>query len=217
MRTPAIMMIDEAAGPYPEMRHSDNWRVIRYNPTMAEAMQWVFRKHPQAQFYGWLSDDLEPRTPGWDVALIETAGEWFMAHCNDLHLSGIPQICMGVLSGAMCWGGELVRTVGWWALPGVRQGGIDDAWVHMFARLLNLKRYRPDVVVEHMTYLNGKRPRDATDNRIRDGVNYIDADLAHYWRWRHGGEPERIVQRVVQRMMAAGYDLSDPQFVPILP
>lgn len=212
MTSPAILLIDERGGEYPPMRYSSNWLEVRMKVDMADAMQWAFTTNPTASFYGWVADDMIPRTQQWDRELIMTAGEWYMAHCNDLDLALNPNIMEGVLSGAMCWGGNLVRTVGWWALPGVQQGGIDDAWIHMFKRLFNLKRYREDVVVEHFHYNNGKRDVDKTDDRIRDGIEYINNDLATFSRWRASSSPVDLVLKVRHAMRLAGYNLNSPEF-----
>lgn len=217
MSTPGCILVDTRDERYPNLRHGDNWFITEQPLDMAEAMEWCFHTFPEEKFYGWMSDDLVPRTSRWDQQLVHAADRWFMTHCNDLHLSLHHNIMIGVLSGAMCWGGELVREVGWWALPGVKQGGIDDAWVHLFGRLFGLKRYLDDVVVEHITYLNAKRPRDKTDNRTREGIAYIEQDLQLYHQWKGGPEPQAIVDRVRYRMIAEGYDLSRKEFIPLLP
>lgn len=82
----------------------------------------------------------------------------------------------------MCWGGELVRTVGWWALPGVKQAGIDTAWTAI-VQPLGLARYTPQVICEHMNYRTGKRPLDETDSWFRKGINYIQKDIDFRDAW----------------------------------
>jgi len=216
MKSPAILFIDERGGEYPKMHYGTNWTEIRMKADMAEAMQWAFITNPVASFYGWVADDMIPRTIFWDTELIMTAGNWCISHCNDLDLALNPAVRNGVLSGAMCWGGDLVRTVGWWALPGVQQGGIDDAWIHMCARLFNLKRYRDDVVVEHFHYNNKKREYDETDERFRDGKWYIQDDLVRFEEWKRSSAPAEHVITIKHKMRLAGYNTGAPEFIPEL-
>jgi hypothetical protein len=48
---------------------------------------------------------------------------------------------------------------------------------------LGLCRYRQDVVVEHKHYRTGKRATDQGDSWVRDGVNYVQADIDTRDRW----------------------------------
>lgn len=68
-------------------------------------------------------------------------------------------------------------------MPGVIQGGIDTAWTDLITPL-DLHRYLPDVVVEHLNWRTGKRPQDQVDDWTRDGDNYIDRDLVVKQQWR---------------------------------
>ena len=124
----------------------------------------------------------------------------------------------------MCWGGDLVRAVGWWALPGVYQGGIDDAWIHLAHRVFDVKKYVPDVIVEHMSYRNAKRPKDYTDEWIRSpeiqawvdggrigpapaGEAYLDRDMATFNNWRGSLEPYVLGLKIKDALRSAGYDV----------
>jgi hypothetical protein len=160
MSTPGIAFLDGCH--YPGFRLPQNWIMFRSaeNVGVGAAMQWFLRHLPNVPFYGWLADDFVPQTPFWDRRLIEAAGDRFMAFGNDLYPRDfVPQH----LTSAFAIGGELVRAVGWFSPPGLRQAGIDSAW-NQIGRRFGLMRYLHDVVVAHEHYSVGKRPKDATDN-----------------------------------------------------
>lgn len=184
MTSRGVVMIDVRAGDY-RLHAPNNWEVMRGTWDMADCMRHVYYVWPDEQCYGWLSDDLRPKTEGWDKTLEAAAGDWAIAHCRDLCLSEHLHSRERNMCGAMCWGGDLIRAVGWWAPNFTRQGGIDDTWVHLWRNKLNNQlAYCADVLVEHISWRNGKREPDATDNHVRDGVDYIAQDFAAmraYW------------------------------------
>ena len=204
MTSSATLIIDTRAGAYPGIRAAKNWAVLRIPSDMADTMRIVFDLNPDAPFYGWLADDLIPITKGWDKKLEAAAGRWNLADCEDHYLASNKHVdgCPTDLSGAFCWGGDLVRAVGWWALPGVRQAGIDDAWIFI-SRGLGVRRHCPDVIVEHLNWRTGKRHEDATDNWIRDGVAYVQEDLNLSSAWCHSGDRHAVVDRVADMMRQA--------------
>lgn len=188
MTSPGVVYVDEDDGSY-RLKLPRNWTMHR-EPRwvgLQGSMQWCLRSYPSASAYGWLADDTRPRSRGWDKILEGAAGNWNIAYARDLWFSENPgereQLEGGFnLSSGLCWGGTLVRKVGWWALPGVIQAGIDTAWLDI-TRPLGLTRYRHDVIVEHLNWRTGKRPYDDTDRWDKDGSNFIEKDLAVKDRW----------------------------------
>jgi hypothetical protein len=206
MTSKAILWVDETVDEYRDIRLPSNWSVIyrkRWGG-IGGAMRWVFEKYPHASHYGWLADDAFPRTEHWDKRIEEAAGEWHLATGQDLYVSEIPAYLSMLFKGEdfgapMCWGGKLVRAVGWWSLPGVRQAGIDTAWSAV-VKPLGLFRYDPEVICEHKNYRTGKRPEDATDSWIRKGVNYIQADINFRDEWARSADLDDTIQRVRNAM-----------------
>jgi hypothetical protein len=202
MTSPGVVYVDETVDEYRNLRLPKNW-TIHHEPvwgSLQASMQWAFQRFPDATQYGWLADDNHPRTPGWDKQLEAAAGDWNLAYANDgwnsLSGNGEELFRNGHdLSSGLCWGGKLVRTVGWWALPGVRQAGIDTAWTEI-VRPLNLHRYLPDVTVEHWNWRSGKRPFDQGDDWVRDGVDYISADIATRNQWVASEDYQATLERV---------------------
>lgn len=191
MTSPGVVYVDEDTGLYDNLRLPANWRIHKEPAwgSLGASMGWAYRTFPHASSYGWLADDTVPRTNGWDKNLEQAAGDWCLSHANDLWLASNPfnlgELQEGDnLSSGLCWGGKLVRSAGWWALPGLVQAGIDTAWCAIVGPL-DLIRYQGEVVVEHKHYSTGKRPRDAGDSWVRDGDEYIKADLVfrNDWVW----------------------------------
>jgi hypothetical protein len=86
--------------------------------------------------------------------------------------------------------------VGWWALPGVRQAGIDTAWTDI-CRPLGLFEYLHDVVVEHKNWRTGKRPYDEGDNWEREGHDYITDDVHAKMLWETSEDYRQVLDRLV--------------------
>jgi hypothetical protein len=200
MTSPGVVYVDEDTGLYDKLRLPFNWRIHREPVwgSLQASMQWVYRQYPRATQYGWLADDTVPRTNGWDKELEASAGDHAFSHARDLwNTEGSQDEFENGLdmSAGLCWGGELVRAAGWWALPGVRQAGIDTAWLAILAPF-RLVKYRHDVIVEHKHYLTGKRKTDQGDSWFRDGVNYVQADIDAREEWVSSTECIRAVLRI---------------------
>lgn len=206
MTSAAILWVDETVDQYQDIKLPDNWTIIFHEEWggIATAMNWVFEHYPNAAQYGWLADDCVPRTPRWDKLIERSAENWFLASGQDKYASrlvGRSRLRAGFDFGApMCWGGELVRATGWWALPGVKQAGIDTAWAAIVSRL-HLANYNTRVICEHWNYRTGKRPYDETDKWIRDGVNYIQEDIDVRNAWADGPEYLETIMRIEAAMI----------------
>jgi len=201
MTSQGLVYVDETVEMYQDIRLPPNWE-IHYEPewgSIAAAMHYTQARFPDATQYGWLADDNIPRTRAWDKTLERAAGDWCISCARDFWLSetgwrhptGGPCFTAG-----LCWGAKVIKAVGWWVLPGVRQGGIDGAWNDL-AGLLRLTRYLPNVEIEHLTWKLEKRGKDETDEWVKHGQNYIDKDLATYetWaRWQRRKDADKIRQ-----------------------
>lgn len=197
MQTPGMLIVDPPHDGYRDLRLPEGW--FSYLPTeglgMAGAMRAFFELYPRADYYGWLADDMIAVTPGWDERLIEAAGRWNIACCDDDDLARHSHIRDGVLPGAQVFGGDLVRAVGFWAIPGVQQGGIDDWWMRLTRELGN-RVYLDDVLVRHNHYRTGRRIFDTTDLHVRNGVDYIANDRRTMEAFCAAGGLHDAVERV---------------------
>lgn len=185
-----IMFVDGDSDLY-DFPLPDNWsRIVSDNIGIGAAMDWYFRVHPELPFYGWLADDFVPKSRGWDVELAGTAADRFIAYCNDeWRRQDVPTW----ITSALAIGGDLVRAVGWFSAPGLRQAGLDSAW-NFLGREFGLMRYRHDVVVEHVHWKNGKRARDRTDNRPEEEQQAWEAHIH--------GQRHRDARDAIRRFLA---------------
>lgn len=204
MTTPGYLFIDARVDPYDGLEVGPNWKVIRID---TEHHNWdcfnlVYKLEPNAEWYGMLTDDILPITKDWDKIMTHLAKPYYLVDCHDGWLANDPMIALYSLCGnVFVWGGELIRTVGWWGVPGIRSGvGQDDAWVHLICKKLPdlfLRRLVTTVLIEHHQYKNDKREKDENDFCIRDGVDYYKRDWALFEAWRsNDDEVTKIADRV---------------------
>lgn len=212
MSRPMVLWIDPRGGQVKDYQAEcqaiglpENWIVKEEPAEMADTMRWVFDHFPAERHYGWLADDLFPRTVGFDALLEQGSLPFHLADCDDDHyLAHDALIRHRSLCGAFCWSGDLVRAVGWWALPKVKQAGIDNAWTLLCVDLLPLRHFMEGVVVEHANWRTGKRPYDGTDEHSRAGENYVNEDMQMFEHWRSSDDPHRAVQRIKTAMSEKG-------------
>lgn len=157
--TPGLVIVN---GPqqrevYERLRLPSNWEIhhLPSNVGVCSALNLAFRFHPSEPWYGLVCDDEHVLTSGFDRILIEAAGSWNIAHGDD-----------GWKSKDRIWtyvvcGGELLRTLGWWSLPGLFHTYHDDVQ-EVIAKELGLKRWCRDVHTKHVHWEQGQAVDDAT-------------------------------------------------------
>lgn len=113
---------------------------------------------------GFMGDDHVPRTPGWDARVLDASTPWTVVYGDDL-LQGQN------LPTAVFQGAGLVRTLGRFNPPGCDHLYLDNYWKTLGERLGTLV-WLPDVVIEHVHYLNGKAPEDDLYREVNDPGMY---------------------------------------------
>lgn len=121
---------------------------------MGEAMQEMFKQHPNEPWYGILADDVIPKTLHWDQLLIDAAGTHSISCANEVHEKRI-RICHP------CVGGDLVRLVGCFAIPTVKHFGTDTLW-ECIHHCCDLNNRLHDVILEHAHFNFGQSELDQT-------------------------------------------------------
>ena len=156
---------------YPQEFHV----VISSRARLGQAMNEMLKNNPNEPWYGLLADDLIPKTLYWDKKLIDAAESRYIAQCNDL--SPKPLNCCHP-----CVGGELVRHVGWFALPDCTHYGVEEPWKKLaLSKDLNLLRYLPEVIVEHAHYRFDKSKFDNTYSELKD---IKSQDKEKFLKWK---------------------------------
>ncbi len=166
---------DPALGAYRKIDYPPWWLIHAGEPVgLGGVYKWVFKTFPNLDYYGFLGDDLIPRTKYWDKELIEAAGASDISYGDDGNWGE-------KLATHPCLGGELVRHMGWLSYPGLKKLFIDTVWMTIGVTLGKL-HYLPDVKLEHMHYLFGKGEHDET---YGDQAKYFAHDQDYYGKFIH--------------------------------
>lgn len=115
---------------------------------------------------GFMGDDHVPRTPGWDQRFLEKLQEvnTGVAYGNDL-LQG------EALATAVCMTSDIVKTLGYFSLPGAQHLFLDNFWMAV-GRGINRLFYFDDVVIEHVHPAKNKAEWDEV---------YTNANSSETW------------------------------------
>lgn len=145
--TQGILVVNgtEDEDAYRQIPLPSNWtiEVLPENIGACGAMRKAFADYPQEPWYGLICDDEYVFTDQFDKLLIEAAGDWCISHGND----GVP----GNIHTYVAIGGELVRSVGFWAIDELWHGHHDRIW-QKIGYGLGLIRFCSDVQTEHRTF-----------------------------------------------------------------
>ncbi len=128
--------------------------VVGPRTDVAGAMQETFRVFPDEDCYALVGDDTVMRSYRWDDKLRAAAGLWHVAYPDD-GLKGAAQATHPFI------GGNFLRAIGFWALPGLSHLYTDTVWDFLGRAYGNLI-YQPQVLVEHLHWSAGKADRDDT-------------------------------------------------------
>lgn len=159
---------------YLEKDWPEGWKIVVGRiAKLATCLRLAFEEYPEEQFYGFLADDVRPSPENWAELLETAAGSDYVAYPDDgLHGSS--------LCTHPCIGGDLVRSVGWWVLPGVEHSFFDTAWMALGSATGRL-RYVEQVKYDHRHPL-----RDTTipmDSVYELGQVSFEADKQVFTEW----------------------------------
>jgi hypothetical protein len=114
---------------------------------------------------GFMGDDHRPRTGGWDFDIERAMVPGGVVYGNDLiHGSNLPT--------AVFMDSRIVRTLGWFVIPGMTHLFMDNLWKTLGEQLGTL-RYLPDVIIEHVHPIAGKAEWDA---------GYVECNTPDIWQ-----------------------------------
>lgn len=159
-----------------------------------EACEWFFQLFPKEPYYSLFGDDVVPETRGWDQTLIAAAGTKRVSYGRD------PKVWPRAPHPVV--GGDLVRAVGYYALPGVLHWYMDTLWEWLAQKTGRLVQC-PNVMTPHYNPDLGNGQNDQTyDDRwldlktnIRHGSDY---DVNVWKRWHASGEALKAIERIRQ-------------------
>ena len=189
--TPGIVVlgadqINDIAGlPLP-----DGWKAVCQNPkdkSLVAVMNRFVEENPNLSWYGFLQDDLQVQTVGWDTKLIQAAGSTGMASCNDLFKAPTR------MTSATVYGGDLIRAFGFWCPTELEHNFQDDFWEEVGRKCGNWTVLM-EVVAEHQHAFIGKAANDAT---YQHGFEPIERDKAAWDRYQASPAYGELLARVM--------------------
>lgn len=161
---------------YLDLQPPTAWSIIQIPnfrdsvPRLGQALNYLFVTNPLEEFYGFIADDCLPEPADWYTQLSDAAGQWGISYGDD-----------GIHGEALCThpcvGGQLVREVGFWCMPGVAHSYFDTFWMNV-GKKTGLMKYLPEVKMNHRHPYNGKAEMDET---YRRGQEMFEADKNAYF------------------------------------
>lgn len=96
---------------YPELDWPEHWDMVWAGERveLTAAINGLLARYPGRGFYAHFSDHFRPLTPGWSKALIEAAGDWFIAWPSDQHAPS-PSSDRDIV-GCPTYGGKLAALI----------------------------------------------------------------------------------------------------------
>jgi hypothetical protein len=153
MTTPGVILVNGGDHkPYKSIPLPPNWRIIFRSENLgwAQGCQHLFERFPDEPWYGFFYDDMVPKTPEWDLRLLERLKPGGIVTAeNNWHKP--PRIQTAVLDG------NLVREVGFITLPKTWSCFTDDFWEKL-GEELGCWDHASDVVVETLNPRKGDMP-----------------------------------------------------------
>ena len=121
-------------------------------------------------------DDCVFKTPGWDAILLDALddmGGSGIVYPDDKRRADVPEL--------WCASSDVVKTLGYFAMPGCAQYYVDNCWAELGKRSA-LLRYVPEAVVEHLHH--SVIPETEHDEVYRESEGTWGAhDLQAYQEW----------------------------------
>lgn len=177
--------------------------VVRANGWMVGALNQTARRvvtDQQVTAVGFFGDDHRPRTPGWDASYLGALTELGagIVYGNDLlQFDFVPTQC--AISAS------IIRTLGWMAHPSLKHMYVDTLWKDM-GNVAGKLQYLPDVIVEHLHYINGKAVEDDGYQRVNAKAVFEEDERA--FRGLHASGVIRNAGNTIRRL--AEDDLAQP-------
>lgn len=160
----------------------------RIGPIINDVIRDLLDEDPPPDFIGFMGDDHEPQTPGWDVNLVNAlGGRPGVTYGNDRNQgSKLPTACL--IST------PVVAALGYLVPPGMHHLYLDDFWL-MLGHATHLA-YRGETVIEHLHPTVGKAPMDESYAAAGCNPEVFAADAARYQAYMEGGDWAAALERL---------------------
>lgn len=185
------VMID---GPHYDIDWPKHWHVYQSNEHLEiqKAINFLFEKHPDEPTYGVLSDHSRVKSHGWSAGLEKSAGRIHVAMPNAgkeiFHkTTGVRRM------SCPCFGGDLIRAIGWILLPTTVHLYGDDV-LEDICYGLDIVKYEPEIFVQDLSLRDGEVKFDDNHKRMWKGESYVEHDRQAYIAWKRKMFPSLMEQ-----------------------
>lgn len=175
------------------------WVVPKGRPGIVHPLNWVVVQFTAENFaelpsyYAFMGDDHEPKTRGWDSMAREKLDE---AQTGIVY--GDDALQGERLATAAIMTRDIVETLGWMAPPCLDHLYVDDAWMYL-GRGLGRLYYLPDMLIEHLHYLNGKAEKDGTYETVNSpAMGRHDRIAFAQWKLTEGPKVLTALRALIQ-------------------
>lgn len=179
---------------YRELDWPANWCVTYADEQieLTAAINRLMAANPGQKFYGFFGDHFRPLTPFAD-ALMEAAGEWFMAWpCDGGSSYRQP-------AGCPTFGPKLIEALGGWImLPTTVHCCTDRVWWHLWRTVGNVRH------VEAVRFTRTWPIGTGAGARYYNGRDYTKGDYAAWIAWERDEAPQACA-RIRAGMKADGF------------
>lgn len=185
------VMID---GPHYDIDWPSHWHIYQSDEhlELQKAVNWLFERHPNEPFYGALSDHSRAISADWSKQLAKIAGNKYVSLPNAGKDIFHPKTGVRRMSSA-CFGGDLIRAIGWVLLPTTVHLYGDDV-LEDICYGLDLVKYEPNVVVHDLSLRDGEVKFDENHKRMWKGESYVEHDRQAYIAWKRRMFPSLMAQ-----------------------
>lgn len=190
---PELDLYHAVAEMRPDMARVDvvkgGWMVAALNETAARVVL-----DPEVSAVGFLGDDHRPRTNGWDasyLSALRVLGAGIVFGNDLLQFDFVPTQC--------AMSADIVRRLGWMCHPSLKHMYVDTLWRDM-AKPVGKLVYLPDVIVEHLHYINNKSTMDEGYERVNHPDVYRDDEQA--FQNLHATGVVRSASEVIRQLAA---------------
>lgn len=174
------------------------------------ACQMAFLRHPEAEWFGCMADDAIPQTPGWDLELLSSLSPQVrIVSANDLWQTQSEDVTKSRLSPTSVFDAELLRTMGFWFMPGLWSLYADDV-IEGIGRTFGCWKVRTDVIAPHRHFMNRQAPRDRTYDASYGNPERAEADKAAYNAWTFSDARREMNERL-SKLLGGDITQFDPR------
>lgn len=203
---------------YRKIEYPFGWKLIITEAiTMGSKVREVYEQYKDLDYVMILNDDHRPRTKHWDEAIISQINGHNVVSTNDGPTPDKPWNAPKRICGAICFSGQIVRTLGWIFPPGLEHMYSDDVWGLLFSKA-QCAHVMMDVCIEHVHAFLHPELRDETYKKINGDAVFSspeptgglwDADRVAFQRWLKE-DGDRDVQKIIALQPKTGMMIATP-------